>query len=155
MRYYIDGYNLFFYLFESHDPFETKRKEFINFLIKNLSHIKEDVLIIFDGKSDDIEILSIPNTHIRIVFTKNNLSADNFILDEVKYFIKKEQIYVITNDNAIKTESNHLGARTIKLSSFIKRLTKQINQKNENQKPNQDSDAELSRLKNIFIKKLK
>ena len=154
MRYYIDGYNLFFYLFKSHDPFKKKRQEFISFLIQNLSHIKEDVLIIFDGQSEEIEILSIANTSIRIIFTKKALSADNFIIEEIKYFIKKEKIIVITNDKALSISAKHLEAKVIKLSNFIKTLTKS-HQLKQQAKPHHDSDKEISRLKAIFKKKLK
>ena len=151
MEYWIDGYNLLFFLLNEENNFENSRQELINYISENHSHKK--LTVIFDAHHSDDEFVHITeNKGIEVIFTPSKVTADQFIIEKLSFAKNPKIITVVTSDNGVLLNAKSLGAKTQKLKTFLKATKKQKNFLEE--KPTVDSDPELERLLKAFLNRL-
>src|ERR1700730_8668893 len=99
MHYFIDGYNLLFRLIpDSHDDLQSHRERVIHDLNTKISLIKIEVSIIFDAAFQIGERTRSYYDALEILFTAEEETADEYILDEVKNASHPQTIVVVTSD---------------------------------------------------------
>lgn len=151
MEYWIDGYNLLFFLSNEEENFENSRQELIDYISKN--HSNKKLTIIFDAHHRDDEFVHITvNKGIKVIFTPSKVTADEFIIEKLSYEKNPKIITIVTSDRTVLSNAQSLGAKTQKLKTFLKGVHNQKSPAEE--KPNIDSDPELDRLLKAFMKKL-
>ena len=151
-RYLIDGYNLLFALPHTTASLEQQRKNIIQLVQEYFLSSSIQVFLVFDGQQEDIEFHDIDN--LRLIFSSKNLSADQYILEEIAHYKHPEKIIVITSDKRLSHLAKNLKASVQTVSSFVKKLQK-IKTKKTTEKQKQDTAANIQRLEKIFEKRLK
>ncbi len=97
MRYLIDGYNLLFRITKPTPSLEKKRQQLISELNEIISEFNLKATLVFDGSHAAIShAMRHHFDAIELVYTYENLSADEYIIEEVNASRRPEQIVVIT-----------------------------------------------------------
>jgi predicted RNA-binding protein with PIN domain len=152
MHYWIDGYNLLFYLPKIPGSFEEKRRFLILQIEKLVEKLSLSVTIVFDA-SDPVQNYD-TRTHLRsleIIYTHPRKSADDAILEAVELHKNPSQICVVTSDKGLSIKAKALGAEILPLSEFLLFLQKKEKKKNSSKSFSfQDSPREIERLLKIF-----
>ena len=119
MHYLIDGYNLLFYSKSLSSPLQDERKRFI----RELSHIK--ATIVFDSSEEHAQAFPVRYEvdQLEIVYAPTKQTADQMIIEWLKWSIDPDQIIVVTNDRHLLREVASLGSKTLSIQEFIKRIT--------------------------------
>lgn len=148
MEYWIDGYNLLFYLQETESKsFQESRENLLKFVHKNFSHKK--IVLFFDAAFQEDELYHAINfQNFTIIYTPSKMSADNFILEKLSYEKYPKSITVVSSDNGLLSKVIDLDGKTKTLESFLK-APKQKKSKGD-EKPSTQPDHELERLLKIF-----
>ena len=123
MRYYIDGYNLLFYLFHSSKDLRTKREMLIHLLQEKLATLALDLTIIFEGKHHLDELSGKEYLEgLQMIFTPKGQSADEYILQELSHTVHPSQYTIVTSDRALGSHCRSLGAYTMTIAEFLRWL---------------------------------
>ncbi|KAG6558733.1 YacP-like NYN domain [Candidatus Rhabdochlamydia oedothoracis] len=156
MRYFVDGYNLLFYLTKKRTPLRQYRHELISYFANSISSFL-DIVLVFDG-SDPHEKHSTKHhiSQLEIIYTPLSITADFYIFEEIQLHKKPAHTTVVSNDQELIKRCRALRAKTLSLTDFLSYVAK----KNEKQKRSietsvQETPQEISRLLKIFEKKLK
>lgn len=156
MRYFVDGYNLLFYLTKKRNPLLQYRHELIKYFATSISSFL-DVVLVFDG-SDPHEKHATKHHigQVEIIYTPLYMTADLYIFEEIQLHKNPEKTTVVSNDQELIIRCRTLGGKTLSLTDFLSYIAK----KNEKKKrslttPAQETPQEISRLLKIFEKKLK
>ena len=156
MHYYIDGYNLLFSVIHTEDTLEKRRETIIQLIQKHLIPLHVDATLVFDSKQEDIEFHDIDT--LRIVFTKKNLTADQYILHQLELSSNPRLETVVTSDKSLAHLVKNLNANTLSITSFIEKI-KKIDEKKKRSpsflKAFTDTDDNILRLVKIFEKRMK
>lgn len=154
MHYWIDGYNLLFFLPKTPGSFEEKRRFLVSQIEKQVERLSLIVTIVFDA-SDPSQNHN-TRTHLRsleIVYTHPKKSADDSILEAVELSQTPSQICVVTSDKGLSSKAKALGAQILPLSEFLLFLQKRHKKKIQSKDFHfQDSPREIERLLEIFSK---
>ena len=152
MIYYLDGYNLLFQLFEERDDFKSHRDELISFLETHLQYVKFKVKLIFDAHHSQERLPQYEySRHLEIIFTPRNMTADEFILEQLSVSRHPGQITVVTNDKSLRLNCHNLKAMTMSPKSFI-RFLKKKGKKAPSIENFEDTPENIERLLQIFEK---
>ena len=154
MRYFVDGYNLLFYLTKKRNPLRQYRHELISYFASSISSFL-DVVLVFDG-SDPYEKYSTKH-HIgpvEIVYTPLRTTADLYIFEEIQLHKKPANTTVVSNDQELINRCKALGAKALSLTNFLSYIAKK-KAKQKKAIRAQETPQEISRLLKIFEKKLK
>lgn len=153
MHYLIDGYNFFFFIKDEAIPLEEHRNQFIDYLSTALSHMKASLF--FDSSFEHAE--DFPRKHVigrlEIIYAPKNITADQAIIEHLKWSKNPKICCVVTNDRHLTSECKETGAKTMTILEFLK-LIKPKTHKVE-AKPNLESQSEIARLTRAFEKRLK
>ena len=85
MQIIIDGYNLMYCIKLRGDNFQEKREELINKLHQFLEINHGNITLVFDGHKNISEHKSIEKQgNIRIIYSANNQTADDVIIELIK-----------------------------------------------------------------------
>lgn len=155
MRYFLDGYNLLFYLTKKRNPLRQYRHELITYFATSISSL--DVVLVFDG-NDPHEKHSTRHhiDQVEIVYTPLHTTADHYIFEEVQLCKHPKHIAVVSNDQELIKRCKMLGAKTLSLTDFLSYIAKKKDkQKRKVATPLKETPQEISRLLEIFEKKLK
>lgn len=144
MHYFIDGYNLLFYLSDETKNLEEAREQIIDSLVDT----KFSLTLVFDGKRADLPH-RMHKGSLEIVYTSKGQSADDYIIEEMS-FVKNPKVYtIITSDKKLASICRQMGAYTQSIDLFLT-----LFQKNKaittHEKPFRDSESEFNRLLKIF-----
>ncbi len=159
MHYLIDGYNFFFRAQTDILPLQQKRGDFIAALDHLFATLNLSCTIVFDSNQD----LTTPFpskkqlSHIDVVFSPNNLSADDYIIEWLTAQSHLKQITVVTSDKPLAKQARHLGAPTLSLTHFFALIAKKerhLSRDRQEEKIAVESEAELQRLLKIFESRL-
>jgi len=156
LRYYIDGYNLFFHLdLSSANRSQERHELLITFLEKHLKNRHPPITLIFDNHSPlagekPLE-QPIENSLITLCFSPKGLCADRYIIERLQAK-KGEKITVVTSDKKLSQSVQQLGFATQSSPDFLKKMTCQKTP--SKRKPNNSSPTEKTRLQRIFEEKL-
>ena len=154
--YWIDGYNLLFYLDET-DHLEKGRERLLNSLNTLVQQAQIDVIIVFDGAKE------FTKTHLdsmEIIYTLPNQTADDYILDDIESKPKKGyEFIVVSNDKHLCRSVKLLKAQAMKISQFLKLLVQKRIKRKTPPLPSGTlctiKNRELERLLKIFEEKFK
>jgi predicted RNA-binding protein with PIN domain len=157
MHYIVDGYNLFFKIKTETEPFEKERKHFIAALDYEIATLHLKVTIVFDSK----ELFPSKKEFdaLEIIFSPEDLSADEYILETLRFHPHPKQTVIVTDDRELLRKVCFLGAKTKTIEEFLRFLTKKRGQRKKNlssedKKLLQESDKNIRRLLTIFEKRL-
>ncbi len=159
MHYLIDGYNFFFRAQTDILPLKQKRRDFITALDHLFATLNLSCTLIFDSNQD----LTAPFpskkqlSHIDVVFSPKNLSADDYIIEWLTAQTNTKQITVVTSDKLLAKQASHLGAPTLSLANFFALISKKerrLSRDWQEEKIAVESEAELQRLLKIFENRL-
>ncbi len=156
MRYFVDGYNLLFYLTKKRNPLRQYRHELITYFATSISSFL-DVILVFDG-SDPHEKHSTKHHigQVEIIYTPLSMTADFYIFEEIQLHKNPAHTTVVSNDQELIIRCRALGAKTLSLTDFISYIAKKKEKKKRSlATPTQETPQEISRLLKIFEKKLK
>ena len=155
MRYFVDGYNLLFYLTKKRNPLRQYRHELITYFANSISSL--DVVLVFDG-NDPHEKHSTRHhiDQVEIVYTPLHTTADHYIFEEVQLYKNPKHITVVSNDQELVKRCKTLGAKSLSLTDFLYYIAKKKDkQKKSASSLLEETPQEISRLLKIFEKKLK
>lgn len=156
MRYFVDGYNLLFYLTKKRNPLRQCRHELISYFATSISSFL-DIVLVFDG-SDPHEKHSTKHHigPIEIIYTPLSMTADFYIFEEIQLHKNPAHTTVVSNDQELIIRCRAVGAKTLSLTDFLSYVAKKKEkQKRSTAVPTQETPQEISRLLKIFEKKLK
>jgi len=156
-KYLIDGYNLLFKIHAAGDTLKEKRDRIIKALNQKAELYHLNLSIVFDGKQrDPLESVRRHLSHLEIIYTAENESADAYILSFLST-TPVQGLIVITSDLQLKEQCALLGAQTQTIEEFLialERKKKRKEQKKTSAGSFVESPSELLRLLEIFEKKL-
>ena len=123
LQYLIDGYNVLKQMPElTGKSLRSGRDGLVRFIRTKKPQGKNEVTVVFDGKSD-IHNPQEAITDIKIIFTQK-VSADEKIRQMVEKSSQPNQIVVVTDDKEIRYSVRPLGAKVISVREFIGKVTK-------------------------------
>lgn len=142
MHYYIDGYNLVYYLNEDVQDFKKEREKLVSYLLSALSP-KIKVTVVFDGQEESRSYKGF----LEILYTDKAISADDWILQKISISKKPGLIGVITFDKGLSKMASYMGAKNILLPNL---LIKSKKKGDEERKPEKENRANFERLLKEF-----
>ena len=154
--YLIDGYNFLFRLEGTKKkPFETKRNSFIHLLNETLASFKSPVMVIFDSSEQTLTYAQHQALeHLEVVYAPKGKTADNYIIELVETSRNPKNIVVVSSDNGLCRQCQHIGCKTIKVEEFLMSFNKK--RKKEKTKPDyKQLPSEMQRLLEEFEKRLR
>ena len=138
------------------DPSLENRKRFIETISELMKEAKFSGEMIFDTPKDHHTLF--PHTShcspLTISYAPKNLEADDLIV-EMLYIKKKRKIIVVTSDRNLCSRIREEGATTLDVDTFVSLLMKKQKGSSPQAKPSYDTQRDIKRLEEIFIKKMK
>lgn len=153
MHYYIDGYNLLFRAFgASVDDFKTRRNSLISSLNVKIGSLKLDVTVVFDSQYLAGEGSRSHYKHLEICFTPLGVTADEFILDQLKFCSAPQKEIVITSDRDLAYKARNYSASTESVDEFLGWLNKRYKKK-ESTRSSGKAPLTKKKVENLSAKK--
>jgi predicted RNA-binding protein with PIN domain len=151
MHYLIDGYNLIGKINIISFSDINKEQKLIDFISHNVSNIKDRFTLVFDGKNIYEPFGSKTKAgKFTSIFTPNDQSADDYILDYIKNKKNLSGLTIISSDREITTYAKYKRALYCKSEDFIKKLL--LNKPNQEKTikhiENDNIDYWLNKFKN-------
>lgn len=133
MHYFIDGYNLLFYLFGAsvHD-FQARREKLIQELNLEIEFLSLDVTLVFDSHFAPGEGSRSHFRHLEILFTPEGISADDLIIQKLSHSRDARKEVVVTNDKKLALRARQHLASSQSLENFLNWLTRRYSNKKRN-----------------------
>lgn len=155
----VDAYNLLFRTLKKRGSLEKSRQLMIEELNEAVSHLKLQVILVFDGAEEHLPHPSRGHFDaIELVYTSKSKTADEYITEEVANSRWPSRITVVTNDRELAGRCKNLGAKKLTIDEFIAFVTKKkIKKKRLSAAPARafrESTSEFNRLLRAFEKKL-
>jgi predicted RNA-binding protein with PIN domain len=156
VRYLVDGYNFLFRL-SADWRFDLRRQRevLIRAFNEKIEEANLDLTLVFDGA--DMPRGEFTRGHwksVEVVYTHEDLSADDYILhrlDEAKH----PKLYtVVTSDRSLKLGAKNRGASVISVKDFLTFLKKKKRRRLRTKRAVSDTRGQIDRLRKIFEKKL-
>jgi hypothetical protein len=144
MHYIIDGYNLLFRILTSSVDLAVRRKTIIENLNKKIQLVGIDVTIVFDSNYRIDESLKSHYKHLEIQFTSRGITADDWIIDNVRHLSHPEHEIVVTSDKKLAWSVRHYLAKTESVEEFITNLNKRYKNKLEGAKEKSEIKSKTS-----------
>ncbi len=156
MYYLIDGYNFLFRLESStRKSLEERRESLIQVLNEELTPFKGSAAIIFDSAEQIREFPECAKlSHLEVIYAPKGQTADAYIIELAEQNKSPRTLTVVTSDNGLARQCQHIGTETLSIEDFIAFVMKK-NKKKPSQKPTyRESKSEIERLRKIFEGKL-
>ncbi len=146
----IDGYNVIYASGKLGDLMDEGRIEqarhgLISTLARYYAHRKEQVTVVFDGRTGhypDSSRKSFTFENIRVQFTGRNRLADDRILDTAAASAHPGEITVITSDRALAAGVRRTGAHTRESADYIGEILRKLSDMQDER--NKDSVPRIS-----------
>lgn len=122
MHYYVDGYNLLFYLFDNDKPLKSQRDELIEIINETAQSNHMRITIVFDAHYYTEGNIRTHFDNVEIIYTDFEESADEYILDAVCLSSKPGSLIVVTHDRPLSRMAKKEGAQVESLPKFLKML---------------------------------
>ena len=120
MHYFIDGYNLLFYLYrKSSADFQSQRESLINTLNFQIDSLELDVTIVFDSYLTPDEETRTHFHHLEVIYTSQGITADDYIIQRLNNCDVPTREVIVTNDQDLSMRARHLSASTQNIETFI------------------------------------
>lgn len=136
MHYYIDGYNLLFRTRLREGDLKTQRESIIHDINKKISLINLDsVSIVFDAAYREGLGSRSHFDNLEILFSAQGETADEYILNQLKYCAHPKRETIITSDKTLARLVRHFGAKTQTIEEFTQWLDRLYTNKSLPSKP--------------------
>jgi predicted RNA-binding protein with PIN domain len=110
--------------------------------------------LVFDGNDPHEKHSSKHHiAQVEIVYTSKHITADQYIFEEVQLHKHAKEITVVSNDQELIKRCKILGSKALSLTEFLSYIAKKEKQKTT--QPYRETPQEISRLLEIFEKKLR
>jgi predicted RNA-binding protein with PIN domain len=117
MHYYIDGYNLMFRMAQAEDSLQTQRDKIIRSLNSKIQVLGIHAVLVFDSHHVIGEATRCRFKNLEIVFTSEGETADEYILEALRYSGNSTEHIVVTSDKQL---ARMLRGRLVKTESVEK-----------------------------------
>lgn len=125
MHYYIDGYNLLFRVFYDATDLQSLRQQMIYDLSMKAHVINIDISLVFDASFRTGESAIHCVNHLKVCFTDEGETADDFIIDCLgNHYIAHRKEVLVTSDKRLAWRARNLGAITQSVEEFLPWLNK-------------------------------
>jgi predicted RNA-binding protein with PIN domain len=149
MQYWIDGYNLIFKLPDLKGSLEEKRRVVIKELNAQARRLSLEITVVFDAQDPARSLDHICHYDaLAIIYTTSHQTADESILQMIANSRTPLDFCIVTSDKDLAHKASLLGAQTLSLANFWKRIKKK--QKYGSYVDCRDSPREIARLEKIF-----
>lgn len=151
--FWIDGYNLLFYLDEVRH-LEKKREALLQELNELVDEAGVEVIIVFDGATD---FKKTRFQALDVIYTPKGMTADDYIIEDIEGKKKRgHHLSVVSNDKHLCRCAKLLNVKTLKLTQFFSLLIKKTRKRVLPPPPKTlIPDREMDRLAKIFEERLK
>jgi len=130
MHYYIDGYNLLFALFGTgSNDLKSQRERLIHDLNTKIEFLALDISVVFDSHFCPGEGSRGHYHHLEILYTPQNITADDFIINQIKRSSNSTKDILVTNDKPLASRARDLLAGTQTLEHFLNWLDRRYSNK--------------------------
>lgn len=164
MHYLIDGYNLLFSLLQEGKNLQGKREAIIRDLNLKASTIKLNMSIVFDAAYHSGGPSRFHFDALEILYTAQGESADDYILNNIRYSSAPQKELVVTSDKALARKVRHFSGNTETVEHFLDWLNRSYHNKiyKKKEKKTQtlsipkaeptDENAPLEELSDYYLK---
>lgn len=156
MLYYLDGYNILFFLAHSKQSLKVQRQSLIEYLHKQFKKFHLSGVLVFDGthRRDEESGLCYKSPLI-IAYASKGQSADTYIVEQIELAQNPRQITVITDDQGLTRHARSHGAKAQSNSAFLLFLRKKSEKSKIKTKPEvNESPQNIRRLIQIFEERM-
>lgn len=156
MHYFLDGYNLLFFLADSKQNFSQHRQRMVQFFQGQFSLLKLSGVLVFDGshrRGEESGFVS--HGPLEVCYTSKGRSADEYIVEAIEISRQPSSITVVTNDQKLAANARALGAKSQSNRAFLAFLGKKRRIKKRRSTAVKDTESNVSRLLKIFEERLK
>lgn len=129
MHYFIDGYNLLFYLFHSDDRFQEQREQLINELSHQFNILNIDATLVFDAQYQEGDEARSHFLDLEVIFTNQGVTADEYIINSLKNRLRQADETVVTSDKKLAWYARRCSAKTETVDHFLNLLAKRYRNK--------------------------
>lgn len=129
MHYYVDGYNLMFRVLHAGEDLTAQRNRVIEELNEKVKFLELDVTLVFDAHHQVGEGSRFYANYMKIVFTNERETADEFILHELKHEPTPRMHTVVTSDNKLAWLARIKLAKTETVEHFFNWIQKRYRNK--------------------------
>lgn len=129
MHYYVDGYNLLFSCVPASDNLQKHRQALILNLEEKIQLLALDVTLVFDAQFQPEIGYRFHFKCLEIYFTDLGVTADDFILQQLKNSSNPSQETVVTSDKTLAWRCRQQEAHTIDSELFVAWLSKRSKNK--------------------------
>ncbi|MBI5346169.1 MAG: NYN domain-containing protein [Chlamydiae bacterium] len=155
MHYLIDGYNLLFKTNSIKSSLQKQRDGLIQLIKQKSITSKQRMTLVFDGSlSKDESDNLYKYDGFCVIYTWKKLTADEFIIQEIKNAKRPQEYIVVTSDKDLGFICKTLGAKIHSIDEFNSWLYKKKNEAKKPIKSFKDSEVQINRLLKIFEEKL-
>ena len=156
MEYCIDGYNFLFRVTKDYKTLLTKKNQILARLETWAEVFHLSITLIFDGKHKaPADAIRGHLRKIEIIYTHENQSADDYIVQHIQHHTKPPRVTVVSSDREVLGKSKQFGASTQTIEQFLSFLLKKEKKRKTRSTPAfRDTDFQIKRLCKIFEEKL-
>ncbi|SCA62952.1 Uncharacterized protein SCG7086_AG_00130 [Chlamydiales bacterium SCGC AG-110-P3] len=124
MHYYVDGYNLLFYLSENPgSTLEDQREQLLETINYNASLLNLSVTVVFDAGASPVTH-RFTHCNIEVAFADSSTNADQWIYEHVEHNKNPKIVTVVTNDRRLALDCKQLGAKVQSVAAWMRKLEK-------------------------------
>lgn len=156
MLYYLDGYNILFFLAHSKQSLKIQRHFLIEYLHKQFKKFRLSGVLVFDGthRKDEESGLSYKSPLI-IAYASKGQSADAYIIEQIELAQNPRQITVVTDDQGLTRHTRSHGAKAQSNAAFLIFLRKKSEKSKIKTKPEvNETPQNIRRLIQIFEERM-
>ncbi len=124
MHYYIDGYNLLFFIADDFDDLSIQRQQVIVELNHKIQALKLNATLIFDAHFQSGDATRTHFNYLEILFSPEGETADDFILRLLEKEAHPSQFTVVTSDRKLAWKARRLDVKTEEVFDFLTKLNK-------------------------------
>lgn len=143
----IDGYNLIKSAkqdFPQSVDLAGEREHLIKILNSSVNLRNQQIIVIFDGRSDTKAFSAADYPNIRIIFSKNRIKADDIIQELIRKDSRPTQIELVSSDREIQFTAKGHGAKVTESKNFWRKIRGKPSQKGSQLKGESPTERDLS-----------
>lgn len=149
MHYYIDGYNLLFYIKGFEGDLATARQELIEELNTKAKALDLHITLVFDSHYQPGESSRSHYAHLEILFSAHGETADDLILEDIKLERHPVKKTVVTSDKKLAWYARRCAAKTETVAHFLEWLEKRYKNKLRHQGKQAAPPAPIKKVESI------
>ncbi len=154
----IDGYNFLFRITKDYKTLRTQKNQILAHLEAWADALHLHITLVFDGKHQaPAEAIRGHLRKIEIIYTHENQSADDYIIQHIETLSHPSQTTVVSSDREILFKTKQVGAQGQTIEEFLSFLLNKQKKRKKDRKalPSfQDTDFQIKRLSKIFEERL-